>query len=145
MHLKNQVRAHVANRIVSFRGGGDDAEPTTRMTTTAVDVQEGQSQGGDREQIGDLVQADHPVELGLVGVLESQDDIIPNGQSCQRGCPIGEKLTTGKNKATEPRAKSKSKSDSDLNRLHVTEPSSEDLSWSISGSGIICVQPASSD
>ena len=138
---KNQVRAHVANRISSFRGGGDVEE----TTATAVVDRVGESQGCKRGQIGELVQGCNPGNLGLVGALKSQDDIL-EGHSDHEGSPIGENLNTGnrKNKARGLgviKGKTQIEGDSDLESLHIPD-TSEDLSLTTSGSTIIWVQPA---
>ena len=140
---KNQVRAHVANRISSFRGG-DDVEET--IATAVVDRVE-ESQGCKRGQIGDLVQGCNPGNLGLVGALKSQDDILV-GHSDQGGSRIGENLNTGnrKNKARglgviKGKTLTQIEDYSDLESLHIPD-TSEDLSLTTSGSTIIWVQPA---
>ena len=140
---KNQVRAHLANRISSFRGGGDVEE----TNATAVVDRVGESQGCKRGQIGDLVQGCNPGNLGLVGALKSQDDIL-GGHSDQEGSRIGENCNTGnrKNKVRglgviKGKTLTQIEGDSDLDSLHIPE-TSEDLSLTISGSTIIWVQPA---
>ena len=140
---KNQVRAHVANRISSFRGGGDVEE----TIATAVVDRVGESQGCKRGQIGDLVQGCNPGNLGLVGALKSQDDILV-GHSDQGGSRIGENLNTGnrKNKVSglgviKGKTVTQIEDDSDLESLHIPE-TSEDLSLTISSSTIIWVKPA---
>ena len=137
---KNQVRAHVANRISSFRGGGDVEE----TTATAVVDRVGESQGCKRGQIGDLVQGCNPGNLGLISL---EVDIL-GGHSDQEGSRIGENLNTGnrKNKVSglgvrKGKTLTQIEDYSDLESLHIPE-TSEDLSLTISGSTIIWVQPA---
>ena len=82
----------------------------------------------------------------LVGDLNSQNNIPEQGGSC-----VGEKLNAGnrKNKAKgatdlgvmKGKGLTQLESDSDLYNLHI-EDTSEDLLSTITGSNIICVQPA---
>ena len=84
--MKYQVRAHVANRISSFRGGANVEE----------EAMVGERQGCERDQIGDLVQAGHHGgNLGVSAGVQNQDEDILGG-----GGPMGEQVNIGKSKAT---------------------------------------------
>lgn len=107
----------MANRISSFRGGGNVVE------TTVVTVFDQMRQSQDCV-IGDPVKAGHG-NLGVSGAVRNQKDIL-EGQSDQGGSRIGEQVNIGerKNKAIgleDVTAKSSSQveDNTDLNSLHV--------------------------
>ena len=140
--MKYQVRAHVANRISSFRGGANVEE----------EAMVGERQGCERDQIGDLVQAGHHGgNLGVSRGAQNQDeDILGGGQSDQGGGLMGEQVNSGKSKATgleDIRAKTLTQVevDSDIkNNLHIPQTSVGEHFPHGAGSNIICVQPATS-
>ena len=140
--MKYQVRAHVANRISSFRGGANAFEEEAMV---------GERQGCERDQIGDLVQAaHHGGNLGVSRGVQNQDEDILGGQSDQGGGPMGKQVNSGKSKATgleDIRAKTLTQVevDSDIkNNLHISQTSVGEHFPHGAGSNIICVQPATS-
>ena len=121
-----QVRAHVANRISSFRGNGNVEESTVE--------QMGEDQGS---QLGDLFQAGHHGNMGVSGAVRNKDNML-EGESDQGGSGMREQVIGGDRK----------NSDSDLNSLHVPETSVREhlphVASTISVSHIIYVRPAPS-